>query len=55
MIVLLGFALSVVTLIALKGGRSMSVENRDTEASGALPSADTRLPGTLETATFALG
>jgi hypothetical protein len=52
---LLGFAISVVTLVGLKGGKSMSMEHDDAEAGIALPSADTRRCGTFDTATFALG
>lgn len=54
-IVLLGFAISAVILLTLKGGKSMSLQHNDTEASITLPSADTHLSGTFETATFALG
>lgn len=52
---LLGFTISAVTLVALKGGKSMSMQQNDAEANRALPIADKRLPGTFETATFALG
>jgi len=53
--VLLGLAISAVTLVVLKGGKNMSMLNNDTEASIGLPLLDTHLPGRFETATFALG
>jgi len=53
--VLLGLAISAVTLVVLKGGKNMSMLHNDTEASIGLPLLDTRLPGRFETATFALG
>lgn len=52
---LLAFAISAVTIVALKGGTRMSMKHDEAEARAALPSADTRLSGTFETATFALG
>jgi len=53
--VLSGGAISSDLLLALKGGKGMSMKHNDTEVSLALPSADTHHSGTIETATFALG
>jgi len=53
--VLLGVAISSVLLLALKGGKGMSMQHNDTEVSSALPYADIHHSGTIETATFALG
>ena len=55
LIFLTGVAVSAVTLVALKGGISMSVRPNDSEAVTRLSAADTHLPGPFETATFALG
>jgi len=52
---LFGLALSAVTLIVLKGGKSMSLPHKDTEASIGLPHSDIYLSGIFATATFALG
>jgi hypothetical protein len=54
-IVLLGVAISSVTLVSLKGGKSMFMQHKDAEAVTALPPAGARHSGTFETATFALG
>jgi len=53
--VLLGVAISSVLLLALKGGKGMSLQHNDTDVGLALPSVDTHHSGTMETATFALG
>jgi len=53
--ILLGLAISAITLIVLKGGKNMSILDNNTEASIGLPLLDTHLPGRFETATFALG
>ena len=55
LIVLLGLAIIVVTIVALKGGVSMSLSHNDTEAGISVPPLDTHYSGTFETATFALG
>jgi hypothetical protein len=54
-IVLLGLALSALTLVALKGGVPMSMRLNDTEAGTRLSVSDSRFSSTFETATFALG
>lgn len=53
--ILLGDAISAVLLLALKGGKGMSMQHNDTDVGLALPSADTDHSGTMETATFAIG
>ena len=54
-IVLLVLAISVFTIVALKGGESMSMSHNETVAVIGLPPSDKNLSGTFETATFALG
>jgi hypothetical protein len=54
-IVLLGLALSAITLVVLKGGIPMSMRLNDTEAGTRLSVSDSRFSSTFETATFALG
>ncbi len=48
-------AISAAGLFIFKGGRNMSLLSKDTEASIGLPSLDTHISVTFETATFALG
>jgi len=54
-IVLLGVAISLATLVSLKGGKSMSMQYNNAEAVIALSPPDTYHSGKFETATFALG
>ena len=57
--VLLGLAITIVAVVALRGGESMSVSYNDshneTRAGIGLPPSDTHFSGPFETATFALG
>jgi len=53
-LVLLGL-LTVVAIVSFKGGKSMSLLPKGSEAGIALPSSDIDNSGTFETATFALG
>jgi hypothetical protein len=54
-VVLSGLAISAIIVVFFGGGKSISMQHNNTKASIGLPPSDTPLPGTFETATFALG
>ena len=54
LIILLGL-ITVLGIVSLKGGESMSLFPKGSEAGIGLPSSDIHYSGTFETATFALG
>ena len=53
-LVLLGL-ITVVAIVSFKGGESMSLLPKGSEAGTGLPSSDVHNAGTFETATLALG
>ena len=55
LIFLTGMAVSAVTLVAFKGGVSMSVRPNDSEAVTRLSASEVHFSANFETATFALG
>ncbi|MFI5293587.1 MAG: hypothetical protein ACHQ0Y_00995 [Thermodesulfovibrionales bacterium] len=54
-VVFLGLAITIVTIVFLKGGKSMFPSHKDSEAGIGMPPSDMPHSNTFETATFALG